>query len=272
MNTNPRAIAVPSLTALVAIITLAGCNLPVATGPSPTPSLDTSTPLPALASPTSLPPAPTPPAPTVSPTPSLLRISFPTGATAGVEQGTLQAGGIQAFVLAASQTQPMIVMVDSPAHDLTADIIGQNTGNTLLPASQKESTWEGILPATQDYLITVHGGASEEAFTLTVDIPSRITFAPQATSAKVSGSTPGGLVVSYVIYALAGQTMAVSLTAPSGAAALTIYGFEDGQPLLRSIYNATTWSDTLPVTEDYIIQIVPNAGQVVAYTMTVGVQ
>jgi hypothetical protein len=201
-----------------------------------------------------------------------MRINFASGATAGIEEGSLPAGDSQGFVLQAGQTQPMIVMVESPGHDLTLDILGQDTGITLLAASQKWSSWEGILPATQDYLITVHGGASAEDFTLTVSIPSRITFASGATAASVSGSTPGGLVVSYAIYAMANQTMTVTLNVPSGAAALTIYGFEDCQPLLRSIFNATSWSGELPVTEDYIVQVVPNAGQAVNYSLTVSVK
>ncbi len=253
---------------------LAGCNLPGQAAPTATFVFPTLTQAPTLGlpTPTSIPPSPTASAPTATPRPAPIRIDFAAGATAGVKQGTLQAGEIREFVLNALQTQPMIVNLDSPGHDLVLGITGQGSGNVLLDAGKKWNSWEGILPSTQDYLIAVSGGASAEAFTLTVDIPSRIKFNPGATSAQVSGSTPGGLIVSYVIYALANQNMSVDLNVPADRAALTIYGFEDGQPYLRSMMNTTSWSGTLTVAEDYILQIVPNSGQVVNYSMTVTVK
>jgi hypothetical protein len=36
--------------------------------------------------------------------------------------------------------------------------------------------------------------------------------------------------------------------------------------------NATSWTSTLPVTEDYILQIVPNGGQVVNYSLSVEIK
>jgi hypothetical protein len=258
---------------------LSGCNLPSTTPATPTfvfPTLTTApTPVPTTVYtqlPAALPPTSTPNVPTPTTKSAAVRIEFSPGATAGIEQGTLQPGEFQDFVLEAGQSQPMIVMADSPAHDVTLGIVGRSSGSTLLEASKKWSSWEGILPATQDYMLTVYAGTKTEDFTLTVTIPSRITFSQGATSTTVSGSTPSGLVVSYVLYALANQTLSVSLNVPADSAALTIYGFEDGQPLLRSALNATTWSSELPVTEDYIVQVVPKTGQVVNYTMTIAVK
>jgi hypothetical protein len=258
---------------------LSGCNLPSTTPATPTfvfPTLTTApTPVPTTVYtqlPAALPPTSTPNVPTPTTKPAAVRIEFAPGATAGIEQGTLQPGELQDFVLEAGQSQPMIVMADSPAHDVTLGIVGRSSGVTLLEASKKWSSWEGILPVTQDYLLTVYAGTKTEDFTLTVIIPGRIIFSQGATSTTVSGSTPGGLVVSYVLYALANQTLSVSLNVPADSAALTIYGFEDGQPLLRSALNTTTWSSELPATEDYILQVVPKTGQVVNYTMTIAVK
>ena len=258
---------------------LASCSLPSAVQSTPTSVFPTATLAPTQAptqaptfAPTPLPPTSTPIPPTATPKAAAVRIVFARGATAGIAQGTLQPGTTQDFVLEAGQSQPMIVNLDSPSQDIFFGIVGVETGSTLLDPVNKWNSWEGILQVTQDYVISVHGGASSENFTLTVNIPSRITFGQGGTTATVNGSTPGGLVVSYVLYALANQKMTVALNVPANSAALTIYGFEDGQPLVRSQFNTTSWSDQLPATEDYIIQVVPNAGQVVNYTMTVTVK
>jgi hypothetical protein len=268
---SPARIAAGVL-AIVAVLALAGCNLPGLAAPTPTFVFPTLTPVAPQPTSTSVPPTNPPSLPTATNAPAALRISFAAGATANVEQGTLQPGQSQNFLLAAGQTQPMMLSVDSPGHDMSLSIVGQTSGNVLLSSSSKYITWEGILPASQDYMVTVYAGATTQAFTLTVTIPARITFSQGATSKTLTGSTPGGLVIDYVIYALAGQKMTLNLIVPPGTAALSVYGFEDGQPLLRSIMNAATWADTLPVTEDYILQIVPNNGQVVNYSLNVEVK
>ncbi len=259
-----------SIGMILAAISLSSCNLAGPASPTPTIALPSPSPVPPTIT-----PSPNPPTVTIPPataTPSEVRILFAAGATAGIQSATLNPGQSLDYILTASQTQPLIVIADSPNHDVTLGIRGLNSSNILLDPIKKWTTWEGILPATQDYLITVHAGATTESFTLTVIIPSRITFAQGAATVTVNGSTPGGLIVSYVLYALAGQKMSAALNAPSGTAVLSIYGFEDGQPLLGAASNAMIWNGTLPVTEDYIVQVVPQGGQVIGYSLTVTVQ
>jgi hypothetical protein len=55
-------------------------------------------------------------------------------------------------------------------------------------------------------------------------------------------------------------------------AALTVWGFSDGQPYIRSVTGATTFSFKLPMTEDFIIDIVPNGSMVVNYALVVTVK
>jgi len=129
-----------------------------------------------------------------------------------------------------------------------------------------------LLPSTQDYFFKVGAGASAEDYTLSVTIASRIQFASGATSATVTGSTVNGYNVTYVLYASGGQTMNIALTVPAGTAALTIWGFSDGQPYQRSVTGSTTFNMVLPSTQDYIIEVVPMAGQVVNYSMKVEVK
>jgi hypothetical protein len=200
------------------------------------------------------------------------RISFAPGATAYVAQGTLQPGTPQNFVVRAMQGQPLIVSVESANQDATFSVVGREDGKTLLDVARNLSSWQTILTSTQDYLITIYPGADAENFTLNVIIPARITFQAGTNSANLQGSTPSGLIVSYVLRASAGQQMDINLNSPDGNAVLGVYGYQDGQPYLRSATESTTFSMKLPTTEDYIIQVAPRAGQVASYSMKVTVK
>lgn len=231
------------------------------------------------ASPTAVPPTlalPTlpPTLPAAPPTQSLppaTRINFLTGATTGQVSAPIQAGQTQFYVLKALQGQPMIVMVFSLNNDVTLSVRTQG-GTWLLNPSAKQSTWQSTLPQTEDYYIGVYGGAMIENFTLSVEIPARIKFAVGKDSATVSGQTAAGYNVTYVVFAAQGQKMNVDLNGAGGNGALTIYGFSDGQPYLRSVTEQTSFSMTLPSSQDYIIEVVPRGGMVVNYTLVVKIK
>ena len=91
-------------------------------------------------------------------------------------------------------------------------------------------------------------------------------------SVTVSGTISDSYAVSYVLYAQQNQHMEVDLNGVGQDAALTIWGFSDGQPYIRSVTGATTFSFKLPMTEDYIIDIVPSGSMVVNYTLIVTVK
>ncbi len=248
--------------------------------PAPTPM-----PLPSL-SPSEIPsplPLPTLLAPSAVPTqrivvpptaliPNATRISFLAGATSAIVTAPIQAGDTQNYVLEAFQGQPMIVNVSSANNDVTLGIKTQG-GTNILNISAGQSTWQGSLPQTEDYYLILHGGATTENFTLNIVIPSRITFLPGAELDKVAGKTVGGYAVSYVAFASKGQRMTVDLGNLSNTAALTIWGFTDGQPYVNANMSPTThFVFTLPATQDYIIQVVPQGGLVVSYTLTVQIR
>jgi len=179
---------------------------------------------------------------------------------------------VQNYLVRALKGQPMIVRVDSPNHDLSLSVYGLQSGQVLLPSSEKGNSWQGILPVTDDYVIQVIGGTTSQNFNLSLTIASPIEFDPGAVSATVSGSTRGGFNVSYALYAFAGQTMSINLNAVSGNAVLEVWGFSDGQPYLRSAVESTTFNMKLPTTQDYIVVVVPFAGQVVDFNMKVEVK
>ena len=229
--------------------------------------------------PTSVPPAAIPRTavpPIVAPAPTAIlgavRVNFATGATAGIVQGELAPGQVQNFLVGAAQGQPLIISTDSYNHDVTFSVVGLKDGKTLLDASQKLNSWQTMLTVTQDYLIRVAAGTRKENFTLNVISPARIKFDPGAVSATIKGFTPGGLIVSYVLRASVNQQMDINLNAPGGNAVLSVYGYQDGQPYIRSVVEATTFSLKLPATQDYIIQVVPKAGEIANYTMSVTIK
>ncbi len=203
--------------------------------------------------------------------PSATRINFLTGATMGLVSAPIQAGQIQYYVVKASQGQPLIVMVNSLNNDVYLSVRTQG-GTTMLNQSSRLSSWEAMLPQTEDYYIGVYGGSTSENFTLTLEIPSRIVFKEGSISASVTGKTVAGYIVDYIALATKGQQMTVHLNVPANSAALTIYGYTDGQPYVRSVTGQTSFTMKLPTTQDYIIQVVPIAGQVVNYELDLNIQ
>jgi hypothetical protein len=242
----------------------------------PTATLEVSATLTPAPSATAPQPTSIPPTATLFPTstlslPAATRINFAPGATYGTEEGTIGPGETQNFVLEAQQGQPMLVSVASHDNDVTMSITAAS-GITLLPASQGRASWQGTLPATQNYYIQVIGGASQENFSLWVSIPSRIEFSPGATSATVTGTTVNGNIESFVVAARGGQTMDIVLSSESNAAGLTVWGFSDGQPYIRAQSGATSFHMQLPSSQDYIIDVVPQGGKEVNFTLNIEIQ
>jgi hypothetical protein len=200
-----------------------------------------------------------------------MRIAFLNGATVGMVNAPIQAGQSQNYVLRALKGQPMFVYVASIHSDVTVSIKTQD-GVDLLNAAAYQASWQGTLQQTEDYYLTIHGGASTENFSLAVTVPSRIQFNFGATTATVSGTTVSGNGVSYAVFAAGGQTMNVDLGNLSGEASLSIYGFTDGQRYLRSEKSQTSFQFVLPSTQDYIITVVPASNTEVSYSMKVKIK
>ena len=229
-----------------------------------TPTALTPTTLPTIiASPTAplLPPTPIPP-------PAATRINFLADATTGVVTGTIQPGQSLYYVLNAAQGQPMIANIKSTNNDVTMSIKTAG-GTSLLNAGQSLMQ---RLPVTEDYYVTVLGGTSVETFMLSIDIPARISFDIGKNKKIISGKTAGGYVVSYVKFALQDQSIEVDLNGVGKDAALTVYGFSGGQPYIRYLSSPTEFKMELPITQDYIIDVVPVAGKEVDYTLVVTVK
>jgi hypothetical protein len=111
-------------------------------------------------------------------------------------------------------------------------VFGAN-GTVLLPDSQQSNSWQGILPATQDYYFRITGGNGAQNFALSVIVAARTQFSQGQNQITLNGQTVAGYPVAYAAYALGGQKMDVSVNTNPEKAALTIWGFSDGQPTPR---------------------------------------
>lgn len=214
------------------------------------------------------------PPPTNQPPPAQA-IQFAPGATEAEAQGQLPANGIASYSLSALANQNMQLTLSS--NSASARIAVLSPAGVPLPPQRgnPEGTyWQGNLPANGNYTIQVLAGNSAPIanYGLNVTIPVRITFDPGAISARVTGTTSNNRVVTYLLKANGGQTMTINLTAPPDSAGITIYGLEDGQPLIRSQSGATSFNGPLPATQDYVIQVVPFANTQVNYTLDITVQ
>jgi hypothetical protein len=184
-------------------------------------------------------------------------------------QGTVQSGQVVAYTLAAGESQPMILILDSPNNDLALGVLEPN-GDKLLDPANKWNRWQWLLPRTGLYTIQVIGGATAENYTLTAKVAQPVNFAAGATSIILNGKTINGYVISYALSCKINQSMTVSLNVASSTAYLDVFGIATG-PLLSASEKANTWTGVLPDSQAYVIEVIPNNGQVVNYSLTVTV-
>jgi hypothetical protein len=200
---------------------------------------------------------------------SLIRIAFTTGTTSAAVSGTLASGASQSYVLWAAWNQVMIVQADSPDSKIHLEIYNRWTGYFLCTASSGLTFWQGWLPRTGDYIVKVYNsGGNTENYSLLVEIPARIQFARGAYSGSVYGRGSAAKTISYVLWARANQTMTATLTSSTGTVYLAIRGFSGGQTLVASSALQTSWTGTLPQSQEYIIDAV-QGGTWVDFTLTV---
>lgn len=209
------------------------------------------------------------PRPTATPQSNVERIQFAPNATSATVYGTLYPGQPRQYVLAARAQQSMTVATSSSA-PFRLTIMGADGVNLgTVDANQSLTVY---LPRTQDYYLYLEapiGGAAAN-YTLQVTIvgkslpptatptrvpqtqTQRISFAPGATSATVSGYTDANHPASYVLRAMAGQDMTVQIYG-NGSYNATLTG-ADGSYLGSANSQGTIYA-RLPRTQDYYITI-----------------
>ena len=173
----------------------------------------------------------------------------------------------------------MTVNFAPSAANVTMQISGAD-GSVFVSGGVRATSWNGVLPLTQDYFITVLSSAAAPASyslqvttpplapTSTSDEPRRISFPVGGTTATIQGVTATPGLDRFVIRALAGQTMSVNISSSQGPAIIIIYG-ADGNVLISDHAGATTWSGQLPTTQDYLIDTRSIGSAAVPFTLTV---
>ena len=182
----------------------------VPSGGKPLPDEPTATPLPPAITDTPLPPpvegepiatAIPPEEPLATPVPpaeggvtlpeQTVRIQFRANATSETIDGELEGGQEAYYVLQAAAGQLMNVTVWSPNDDVHLESAGATHGATLLSVEEKDSVWEGVLPASQDYLVTLSASDGRTSFSISVEITSP--------DEGTSGDIPEGLFDPYIV-------------------------------------------------------------------------
>ncbi|MCL5997132.1 MAG: NBR1-Ig-like domain-containing protein [Chloroflexi bacterium] len=209
-----------------------------------------------------------------SPVPSYenTRIRFEPGATMAAVEGQLNGQPARDYLIRALKGQTMVVTLSGPESNLRLQVLLRGTRDPLRGQASNEWYWRGALPANGDYVIRVTSNNATARYAFTVQVPYRISFARGAVSGLVQGKTNDRRTVTYLVRARQGQNMTVELAVPRDAAALTIYGLEDGQPLVRAPMGQTTWTGRLPATQDYVIDVVPGVDGTIDFSLRVTVR
>ena len=190
--------------------------------------------------------------PTSPPEPAAERISFSPGATAATEEGSLQAQGMDRYVLRVMAGQLMEVRVD-PQDKVQLILYGAD-GTVLKSGMGGSAFFRGTVPSTQDYILDLRAGTEAVSYTLQVIIPVRISFAAGATSAIVEGNLAPAETQHYVLNIGAGQLLEISCSPLDMR--LAIYG-ADGTVLKSGMGGDAFFRGTVPSTQDYIVDVGP---------------
>jgi heat shock protein HslJ len=212
--------------------------------------------------------------------PQPIRIEFPKGATSDKIEGYVEPGTPILYVLRAAAGQTMTVAPTAAKGSVQVSILGAD--RKPLGTVTSPQKWSGILPASQDYYLTVSvpkGGAATN-YTLAITIvgkpgaptspenePTAIRFDVGATTTQVSGQVKPGGSVNYTLDAKAGQKLIVGVNA-NGPMRVAI---TDPQGQLVGVAEAKApWSGVLPVTGEYRLVVqAPMDIAMVSYTLEI---
>jgi hypothetical protein len=168
---------------------------------------------------------------------------------------------------------------DNPVGNVEIAVL--DTAATLLNLGQSPTSLATVAPANGDYLISLNTpGPATVNYSLEVVVPplpqteaTRITFAPGATSAEVTGSLDFASDLDYwVIQALAGQTMQIDIGA-SQAGWLDAYVYNPAGDIIAFGDDSATIFAPLATNGDYLIVINTTFGAPpVTYTMSVEIE
>lgn len=198
------------------------------------------------------------------------QIYFQDGTTSALVKGGVNPGKVVKYALYIVGDQPVQIEVVSSNNDVTLAIYDPARYELLSP-SKHEQNWKGYFKREGYYYVNVHGGAETSTFALSISAAARINFNEEENFATRTGYALSGSPVTYAMSVPKDRSLYVNLTAPSGAAALEIRGFDDGLVFLPAADKKTEFTLLIPATQDYVIEIVPQGGGAIRYKLYVAV-
>ena len=250
----PDAAATDTPTPPTATATLA----PPAATDTPTPPTVTAT----LAPPTAT--ATTAPATATPQLPAGVRVLFDAGATDTRVTGRLEGATSRTYILGIAEGQLIDISTPTGSH---LEMAIQGADGTLVQP-QGRPFFRGVVPSSQDYLVTLTAGNATEDYSLYIIIPARITFDAGATTVQLETEIPADTIAHFVIRAMGGQTMTVDTTAAQGQIITIVYG-ADGTVLQTDHAGVPDFMGKLPSTQDYLIDLVAVGGVPASVTVDV---
>ncbi len=209
------------------------------------------------------------------------RISFAPGATSAQVSGSVSGTSTDTYLLTAFAGQRMQIQVSSPSGNAYLTVVSPG-GSPLARAQNGVQSFDQVLPESGDYTLEVSApsGTPTTPYILAVSVvylqtptggTRRISFAPGATSAQVSGSMSGASTDTYLLTAFAGQRMQIYVSGSPYNAYLTVVS-PGGSPLARAQNYVQNFDQTLPETGDYRLEVsAPSGTPTTNYILTVSV-
>lgn len=194
------------------------------------------------------------PSPQPSSTPEQGRLSFATGATQGVVADRVDEAD-QTVTYTARAVQGQVMILELSNGQAVLEVLGAD-GTILLSGNAHYTSFRSVLPKTQDYYISVIGGSNVQDFTLSVIFAVPVAFGSGQDSVSYEGRTVGGYPVTYALYVRENDDLHVRVDTDPDDAALTIWGFDDGNPYARAQNGVTDFSLDVPESQYYIIEVV----------------
>ncbi|MCA9980974.1 MAG: hypothetical protein KDD89_09075, partial [Anaerolineales bacterium] len=211
-------------------------------------------------------PAP-PAAPPSSGAPAFINIA--PGNTATNLPGQIATNGTATYALRGVAGQSVAINVTSPTNSVFLSIYGASDGVPLALAANGVQSWLGVLPSTQDYIITAVNTGLATNYTLSVIIPERITFAANSVGTVRSGLLGPTGFIHYIFRANAGQEVDLNLQSDTNQVVFKLVGVTDGVVLADGVQS---WRGRVPHTQDYVIRAVNVGRNPSNYTLTVTVR
>jgi len=160
--------------------------------------------------------------------------------------------------------------LESVAGDAALSMMSQ--GGTFFVRPRVAEYWNGTLPQAGMYYLGVYGGAVPTDFRLSVTLVSRVIFKEGDNTATVVGRTPNGTISALSVFGPKGAKLILTLSGTGTEAAMSIEGFADRKSYLEASADQRRFVLVAPVTQDYIIKIVPDADATTNYVFDVTVE